>query len=109
MLEALFGNVTAERVLLYLQNYDEAYPSEVAQTFEIPVSMVQKQMQRLEEAGVLASQLKGRIRIYRWNPRYPFRNELQALLQKALEAMSEDETRKYFRKRSRPRKAGKPL
>lgn len=109
MLEALFGTLTAERVLLYLQNYDEAYPREIAQTFGVSLSMVQNQLRKLEEGGVLSSQLKGRLRVYRWNPRYPFRKELQALLQKALESLSEDETRKYFRARTRPRKAGKPL
>jgi hypothetical protein len=33
MLEAIVGGVTAERVLLYLQAYDEAYGREIASTF----------------------------------------------------------------------------
>ena len=43
MLEAIVGGVTAERVLLYLQAYDEAYGREIASTFGLAQSQVQKQ------------------------------------------------------------------
>lgn len=109
MLSAIFGNKTAEIVLLYMQNYNEAYPTEIAVDFNISQSMVQKQLIRLEAAGVLVSQLKGRTRVYLWNPRYPFLEELRNLLDKAFDFMSEEQIKKYYRKRRRPRKTGKPL
>ena len=33
MLEAIFGNLTAERVLLFLHAYDEGYARQIADTF----------------------------------------------------------------------------
>ncbi len=109
MLESLFGNPTVERVLLYLQNYDEGYATEIAATFSTSLSVVQKQLKRLEEGGIIVSQEKGRTRLFMWNPRYPFRKELQALLAKSFEFMSDTEIKKYYRKRMRPRRSGKPL
>lgn len=109
MLESLFGNTTVEKVLLYLQNYDEGYASEIARTFSISLSVVQKQLGRLEDGGIIVSQPKGRTRLFMWNPRYPFRHELKGLLQKALEFLPESEVKKYYRQRRRPRRSGKPL
>lgn len=109
MLEAIFGNATIEKVLLYLQNYDEGYASEIASTFSISLSVVQKQLKRLEEGGVIVSQPKGRTRLFFWNPRYPLRKELQSLLEKSFDFMSESEVRKYYRKRRRPRRTGNIL
>ena len=109
MLESIFGNATIEKVLLYLQNYNEGYASEIANTFSISLSVVQKQLKRLEDGGVIVSQSKGRTRLFFWNPRYPFRKELQNLLKKSFEFMSESEIKKYYRKRQRPRRSGKPI
>jgi DNA-binding transcriptional ArsR family regulator len=109
MLESLFGNPTVEKVLLYLQNYDEGYASEIALTFSISLSVIQKQLKRLEEGGIVVSQKRGRTRIFLWNPRYPFLKELQMLLEKALTFMPDSEIKKYYRQRKRPRRSGKPL
>lgn len=109
MLEPLFGNATVEKVLLYLQNYDEGYASEIASTFSIRLSVVQKQLKRLEDGGIISSQSKGRTRLFLWNPRYPFRKELQNLLEKAFEFIPSNEVEKFYRKRRRPRRTGKPL
>lgn len=109
MLEPIFGNPTIEKVLLYLQNYNEGYASEISNSFSISLSVVQKQLKRLEDGGIIVSQLKGRTRLFMWNPRYPFRKELQNLLEKSFEFMSESEIKKHFRKRQRPRRTGKPL
>lgn len=109
MLELLFGNKTAERVLLYIANYGEGYASGIANTFGMPVNMVQKQLQKLELSGAIVSLQKGKTRVFTWNPRYPFKNELLALLNKALEFVSEAEKKKYYMQRTRPRRSGKPL
>ncbi len=71
--------------------------------------MTQKQLERFERGGALVSSLKGRTRMYTWNPRYPFLAELRALLGKALEALRENERSLYFSERRRPRRTGKPL
>ena len=40
MLEAIVGSATAERVLLYLQAYDEAYGREIAAALGLAQSQV---------------------------------------------------------------------
>jgi DNA-binding transcriptional ArsR family regulator len=110
MLEALFGNATAEKVLLYLERYEEGYATAIADTFgNVSLNMVQRQLARFERAGLLVSALKGRTRLYHWNPRYPFLKEVRALLAKALRALPRDERSRYFSQRRRPRRGGKPL
>jgi len=109
MLEGIFGNKTAEKVLLYLEQYGEGYARSIAATFgDVSVSMALAQLKRFEAAGLLVSQRQGRTLLFSWNPRYPFLQEVQALLQKALAALPQQERQRYFRKRRRPRRSGKP-
>ncbi len=109
MLKGVFGNATAERVLLYLEQYEEGYAKGIADNFEdLTISMVQRQLERFERGGLLVSGLKGRTRLFLWNPRYPFLRELRPLLRRALDVLPEEEKRLYFRKRRRPRRVGKP-
>ena len=44
-----------------------------------------------------------------FNPRYAFKDELQALLEKAREYYSPVEQERLTKQRKRPRRAGKPL
>ena len=108
MLEDLLGNRTAERVLLYLANYGEGYAREIAATHGSSVSVVLKQLARLENGGILASRTLGRTRLYGLNPRWYFYRELKALLEKALAALPAEEVRRHYRARRRPRRGGKP-
>ena len=109
LLAGIFGGETAEKVLLYMRSYGSGYPRGISTTFDIPVSQVQRQLERFEREGVLASRLVGKTREYNWNPRYMFREELQSLLGKALEKLPAEYQNKYFRARTRPRRRGKPL
>ena len=107
LIEALAGNKTAARVLMYLQNYGEGYASAIARTFGTAVNPVVQQLDRLEQRGVLVQRPYGRTRVYTWNPRYPLRRELQALLERALELATEREQEEYFMERRCPRLKGK--
>ncbi len=109
MLEQLFGNKSAEKVLLFLVHYGEGYARNISETFETSNFAIQKQLLKLEHAGILVSQLKGKTRVFTWNPRYPLLRELQALLKRALDLLPAEEERRYFRQRRRPRRSGKPL
>ena len=109
MLEAIVGSVAAEKVLLYLQNYGQAYGREIAATFDISNSQVQKQLLKLESGGLLVSQLVGRTRLYQWNPRNPLVPPFRALLEVALDSLANAEQQRFFRKRTRPRRSGKAL
>ena len=107
MLEKLFGSKTAERVLMYLFVYQEGYPTEISRIFSLPLSMVQKQLQKFEEGGILVSRLRGKIRIYQWNPRYPYLNEVKKLLSRNFEYLPDNIKDRYYRQRTRPRRKDK--
>lgn len=109
ILSGLFGNETAPKVLLYIENYGSGYPRGISETFEIPLSQVQRQLERFELEGVLASKLVGKTRLYEWNPRCFYKSDIQAILRKTLERLPESFLEKYLRKRARPRRAGKAL
>lgn len=108
-LEAIFGNRTAANVLLYLENYESGYPSKIAQSYNLPVSIVQDQLIKLELAGVLISRKIGRTRVFEFNPRNPTARRLKPFLASELEALPQEITTKYFRERQRPRRTGKRL
>ena len=108
MLEAAFGSLAAERVLLFLQRYEQAYGRQIALAFDMPVSEVQKQLRKLEGGGLLASRMVGRTRIYDWNPRSVFVAPLRLLLQVMLENLPPEQRAPYADGRRRPRRAGKP-
>jgi predicted ArsR family transcriptional regulator len=109
MWTGLFGNSTAEKVLLYLERYNEGYALAMAETFGLPVSQVQRQLLRLETTGILVSRTVGRTRIFLWNPRCYFLKELRTTLNRILEFLPRDVQQKYFLQRRRPRRTGKPL
>ncbi len=109
IISALFGSETAEKALLYLENYGSAYPRAVARTFDLAVGQVQKQLEKFEREGVLASRLVGRTRVYEWNPRCFYLAELRGILSKSLKQLPPAIIEKYFKERTRPRKKGKPL
>lgn len=109
MIADIVGNETAEKVLLYLEQYGEGYASAIAETFETPVSMVLRQLNRFERAGAIVSTQKGRTRLFTWNPRSIFVEDVRSLARKALDALPDEERRRYFSARRRPRRAGKPL
>lgn len=109
MLEGIFGNRSAERVLLYLEQYDEGYASAIAATFEdLSVSMALAQLKRFEAAGLLVSARQGKTLVFRWNPRSRFVDDVRSMLRKALAAMPSGDRKRYFRQRKRPRRSGKP-
>ncbi|OAI46501.1 hypothetical protein AYO45_01790 [Gammaproteobacteria bacterium SCGC AG-212-F23] len=109
MIEALLGNSTAEKILLYITNYGDGYISGIAETFKISKSQVSKQLLRLENGGILVARDKGSLKIYTFNPRCFYKNELESLLRKVLSQISRDEIEKYYRQRQRPRRTGKSL
>ena len=109
MLEAVLGSTGAERVLVGLAGRGTAYAREIAQIFDMNPPAVHKQLDRMERDGLLVSQEVGRTRVYEFNPRFAFRKELQALLDKALSMYPEEIRNEILLVRKRPRRKGKPL
>jgi DNA-binding transcriptional ArsR family regulator len=108
MLEGLFGNSVIEKIFFTLLVYGEGYPLGMAKTFSEPVNKFQQQLKRLEDSGIIVSRLVGNVRLYTFNPRSPFLDELKALISRAYEFVPEREKELYYRKRTRPRRKGKP-
>ena len=108
MFKALFGSEKKGRILIYIYTNGEAYPTEIAKAFKFYLNAVQNQLLNMERDGILYSRLKGKVRLFGLNPRYPFRKELEALLEKALNFIPAEEKEKYSMPRLRPRRARKP-
>ena len=108
MLEPLVGSLSTERVLIFILSREEGYARDIARTFGTDLYGIQKQLDKLETGGVLASHLMGRTRVYQFNPRYPFLNELKQLLEKALSFYPPEEREKLVMNRRRPRRRDKP-
>jgi predicted ArsR family transcriptional regulator len=109
MLKPLFGTENSERVLIFLLTRHEGYAREIAQLFDTNLYAIQRQLDKLESGAVLVSRTAGRTRLYQFNPRYPFLNELKQLLEKALSFYPEDVRENLVMNRRRPRKRDKPL
>lgn len=109
MLEELFGSKNRERVLQYILANGQGYAKEIADFYGSSVDPIQKQLERMEEGGILVSQTVGRTRLFMFSPRYAFKNELVALLEKARSYYSKEEQERLTRQRKRPRRTGKPL
>lgn len=67
MLEALFGNKSAEKVMMHIYVYGEIHASAIAQAHQTALDPIRKQLERFEEAGFLVSRLVGRSKLYRFN------------------------------------------
>ncbi|MCD4654178.1 winged helix-turn-helix domain-containing protein [bacterium] len=109
MLEALFGSINCERVLMYLLCRNEGYATGIASFFNTSLSPIQKQLEKLELGGILVSKMAGRTRLYMFNPRYPLIKELCELLKKTLKYYPKKIKQDLTVYRSRPRRSGKPL
>ena len=105
MLEGIFGNKTAEKVLLHIFHYGESHASAIAKDFSIAVNPIIQQLNRFERAGVLISKESGRSRIYSFNPKSVFNKPIQEIIEKAYDSIPLSERQKLFETRRRPRPA----
>lgn len=109
VLEAVLGNRTAALVLLFIEAYGEGHAQRIANTYDLGLSMTQRQLKRLEGNGVLDSRAVGKTRLFTFNERNPTVRNLRRFLAAELDLLPEDEVRRYFRQRQRPRRTGKAL
>ena len=103
-----FGGQTRTLVLVALRLLDESFPRELARLLKVPLNGVQQALRGLEVDGLVAAGTAGRTRLYRLNPRYFAREELEDYLKRLAEAETELVERTATL-RKRPRRAGKPL
>ena len=102
----LFGSESSYRVLMYLENYESGYASEIARTFGMSLNQAQNQLIKFEETGLLVSRKEGTTRTYYFK-RSPVADALRQFLRSMLEMLPEATTEKYYRQRRRPRRSGK--
>lgn len=109
MLEGLFGNKTAEKVLLNLFHYGENTGSGIRDDWSLSLTAVQNQLQRFEQWGLLVSKTVGRAKLYQFNPKFPFYKSVLNILKIAYDAIPQSEKSSLFKERRRPRMKGKPV
>jgi DNA-binding PadR family transcriptional regulator len=95
-------------VLVALQALEESYPRELARVLEAPLNGIQQAIRGLEADGLVAGRTVGRTRLFRLNPRYFARTELQTYLRRLAEPEVEL-ARRFAALRRRPRRTAKPL
>lgn len=110
MIETIFGNATAAKVMLYLFHYGEAYASAIAKDMGVSLSQVQKQLDRFESANILVSRFLGKVRVYTFNPKQGVvTKKLKELIQVFYNAIPLEQREEMFSVRRRPRRRGKPV
>jgi predicted transcriptional regulator len=109
MLEGIFGNKNAEKVLLHIFHYGESHASGIAKDFKTSLTPIIQQLNRLESAGILTSKETGRSRIYSFNPKSPLTRPIKELVEIAYNAIPLSERQILFQTRRRPRRKGKPV
>ena len=103
-----FGSKSRTWVLLALRLLEESYARELSRLLEIPLNAVQQALSGLERDGLVAGRPAGRTKLYRLNPRYFSRTELERYLSRLLEPENELRERAESLRR-RPRGTGKPI
>lgn len=88
VLEALFSSRVRVRLLtIFLMNPNSHfYARALTQTVGAHYSAVWKELNNLERAGLLLSELSANIKAYRLNPRFPILPELRAIILKTVGA-----------------------
>lgn len=104
----LFGTATRSRILILIYMLKETYPSQVAEILDISLNQSQGAIESLEVPGIVVRITDGRQRKVKLNPRYAFKDELEALLQRMAvsDILMQEKLAEY---RRRPRRTGKPL
>jgi hypothetical protein len=86
MLEKLFGNKSAEKVMLSIFIHGEIHASAIAQQHCTALDPIKKQLERFELAGFLSSRIVGRSKLYKLNDQHPMIKPLKQLLSIATKA-----------------------
>lgn len=96
MLQAICGNKSIQKILLFLFVNSKCYGTQMHVQLKTPLTPLQKALQRLEKEGLLISSYEGKTRIYRFNPAFPLLPELEPLLRKAYTLLPAEEKKAYY-------------
>lgn len=96
MLEVLCGNKNIERILLFLFVNGKCYGTQLHRSLGVPLTPLQKALNRLEKGGLIMSYYEGKTRLYQFNPSYPLISELEQLLKKAYTLLPAYHKKDYY-------------
>lgn len=96
MLEGLFGNKSAEKVMLSILSHGEIHASAIAREHDTAVDPIKKQLERFEQSGFLLSRIVGRTKLYKFNEKNPLVKPLRHLLQAAKDDKNKHKKYKKF-------------
>ena len=68
----------------------------MSRSLGVPLTPLQKGLQRLEKGEIILSFLEGKTRVYQWNLGYPLFTELEQLLKKSYTLLSPLEKKSYY-------------
>jgi hypothetical protein len=96
MYEALFGNRTVQKILIFLFVNGRCYGTQLHRALHAPLTPIQKALLRLEKGGLITSYFEGKTRLYQFNPAFPLLSELELLLKKAYTLLPAHEKKEYY-------------
>jgi predicted transcriptional regulator len=102
----LFGSESAYQVLIFLQNYERGYASEIARTYGTSLNQIQNQLNKFENLGILVSRKEANARVFYFK-QSPVTDSLRRFLKDMLEVLPKSTLEKFYRERRRPRRFGK--
>ena len=105
-LKGLFGSESAYQVLMFLQNYEKGYASQIARTYGTSLNQIQNQLNKFEELGILVSRKEANARVFYFK-QSPVTDSLRRFLKGMLDILPKSAVDKFYRERRRPRRFGK--
>lgn len=96
MLQSLFGNKSAERILLFLWVNETCYASQIQKAYGSALTPFQAILRKFEKSGIVVPTMQGNKKLYRLNLNCPFYPELKALLQKGFAHLAPEEKKRLF-------------
>jgi hypothetical protein len=109
MIEFIFGNESAEKVLLHVFHYGEIHAAAIAVDYNIAVTPLRLQLERFERGGLLKAKSYGRLRVFSFNEKNVWTKPVLEILKIAYNSIPLEEKEKIFSERRRPRLKGKPV
>lgn len=86
MLSTLITSKTRRRLIILFLTHPEQkyYQTQLIRDFEFPSSLVQSELKKLTEAGILTSEKEANIRYFQVNKSFPIYNELKSIIYKTV-------------------------
>jgi DNA-binding transcriptional ArsR family regulator len=102
-LRTLVGSDTRVKILVYLSIYKESYPRELTINLRLPLFGVQTQLKNLLKGGVVLVKKDANRQMFSFDPSYPLKKELLALLKTAMAMAPTKEKNLYLKPKLIPK------